>query len=91
MAEVASKIRFFFIWEQYSTGPWMKEKILEYHWGHYREARSYIGSIQIRDEWKRDASFVLSGEAGQGETIHVICGVKDTGTPPLTRYQRVVV
>jgi hypothetical protein len=26
-----------------------------------------------------------------GETIHIICGVKDTGTPPLTRYQRVVV
>ena len=30
------------------------------------------------------------GDAGAGETIHIICEVTDAGSPRLTRYQRVV-
>jgi hypothetical protein len=63
---------------------------LAFHWWQYRQAGSYDGSIEILDAAKRDASFTVPGDAGEGQTIHVICEVTDAGTPPLTRYQRVV-
>jgi hypothetical protein len=62
-----------------------------FHWWQYREAGSYDGSIEIRDAGKQDASFTVPGDAGKGKTIHIICEVTDTGTPRLTRYQRVIV
>ncbi len=62
-----------------------------FHWWQYCEAGSYDGSIEIRDAGKQDASFTVPRNVDTGETIHVICEVTDTGTPPLTRYQRVIV
>ena len=64
---------------------------LSYRWWQYEEANSYSGTIEISDAEKQAASFTIPGDAGKGETIHVICEVTDYGTPPLTRYQRVVV
>ena len=64
---------------------------LTYRWWQYKEADTYDGTIEIRDAGKQDASFKVPGEAAKGKTIHIICEVTDTGTPPLTRYQRVVV
>jgi hypothetical protein len=64
---------------------------LTYRWWQYREAGTYDGTIEIRDAGKQDAWFTVPGDAGEGKTIHVICEVTDSGTPPLTRYQRVVV
>lgn len=64
---------------------------LSFCWWQYEEADTYNGSIEIRDAEKQDASFIVPDDAGKGETIHVICEVTDAGTPPLTRYQRVVV
>ena len=67
------------------------EDDLKYVWWQYREAGSYDGAIEIWDAEKQDASFTVPSDAGQGKTVHVICEVSDTGSPPLTRYQRVVV
>jgi hypothetical protein len=64
---------------------------LTYRWWQYREAGSYDGTIEIQDAGKVDASFTMPGDVGKGETIHIICEVTDNGTPPLTRYQRVIV
>jgi len=64
---------------------------LEYRWWQYLEAGSYDGTIEIQDVGRQDASFTVPGDAGKGKTIHIICEVTDTGTPQLTRYQRVVV
>jgi hypothetical protein len=64
---------------------------LAYRWWHYREAGSYDGIIEIQDAGKHEASFTVPGDAGKGETIHLVCEVTDTGTPQLSRYQRVVV
>ena len=64
---------------------------LTYHWWQYRDAGTYDGTVEIRDATGQDASFTVPGDAGKGETIHIICEVTDAGTPPLTRYQRVVV
>lgn len=36
-------------------------------------------------------SFVVPPAAAPGETFHVICTARDSGTPSLTRHQRVVV
>lgn len=63
---------------------------LKYHWWQYREAGSYDGTVEIRDAGEQDASFMAPGDAGKGETIHIICEVADSGTPQLTRYMRVV-
>jgi hypothetical protein len=64
---------------------------LAFHWWQYREAGTYDGTIEIRDAGQQDASFTAPGDANEGETIHVICEVTDTGAPPLTRYRRVIV
>ncbi len=64
---------------------------LEYHWWQYREAGSYRGIIEINDEGKQKVSFRVPRDAGSGNSIHIICEVTDSGTPQLTRYQRVVV
>jgi hypothetical protein len=64
---------------------------LSYHWWQYQEADTYEGTIDIVDARKPDASFMVPGGAAEGKTIHIVCEVTDNGTPPLTRYQRVVV
>jgi hypothetical protein len=64
---------------------------LTYRWWQYQAADTYGGAIKIRDAGKQDASFTVPSDAAEGETIHVICEVTDAGTPPLTRYQRVIV
>jgi hypothetical protein len=64
---------------------------LSYNWWQYEEADSYDGSIEITDAGKQDITFMVPGDAAAGQTIHIICEVKDNGTPVLTRYQRVVI
>ena len=63
---------------------------LTYKWWQYEEADTYPGVVEIKDSAKQEASFTVPKDAGKGVTIHVICEVTDSGTPPLTRYQRVV-
>src|SRR5437763_1581688 len=55
-----------------------------------REAGSYGGLAKINGAGARDATLDVPKEAA-GKTIHVVLGVADKGTPPLTRYRRVVV
>ncbi len=64
---------------------------LQYRWWQYQEAGTFKGIIEIQDAAKPSASFTLPGDASGGKTIHIICEVTDNGSPPLTRYQRVVV
>jgi hypothetical protein len=64
---------------------------LTYRWWQYKEADTYDGTIKIKGIGKKKASFTVPNDTVKGETIHIICEVTDTGTPPLTRYQRVVI
>lgn len=64
---------------------------LRYRWWQYREADTYDGDVDIRDAGTPEASLIVPGDAAEGETIHVICEVSDSGDPALTRYQRVVI
>ena len=64
---------------------------LDYSWWQYEEADTYKGVIEISNPQKQKASFTVPKNAGEGETIHIICEVTDHGTPRLTRYQRVII
>ena len=64
---------------------------LNIRWWQYTEADTYPGTVEIKGSAKKNASFTVPKDAGERETIHIICEVTDSGTPPLTRYQRVVV
>ena len=63
---------------------------LAYRWWHYTTADTYSGSARIEDADKQDASLFVPANATAGQSIHIICEVTDSGTPPLTRYKRVI-
>jgi hypothetical protein len=62
-----------------------------YRWFHYPDASGYRKqtSITIAQATAPAASFVVP-EAPPGWTIHVICEVKDDGTPNLFAYRRLI-
>jgi hypothetical protein len=64
---------------------------LSYKWWQYREPGSYEGELTIENADRPRASFVAPGNARKGQTAHLICEVTDSGSPPLTRYRRVIV
>ena len=64
---------------------------LSYQWWQYTEADSYKENVSIVNAGNQNATISIPASAKKGETIHIICEVKDNGTPQLTRYQRVVV
>ena len=64
---------------------------LSYTWWQYKEAGSYTNEVEIVGADKPAASFIIPKDATPGQTIHVILEVNDSGTPKLTRYQRVIV
>lgn len=64
---------------------------LTYHWWQYEEADTYAGKVSIENSTTYKSSFSIPVETKKGDTIHMVCEVKDNGTPQLTRYQRVIV
>jgi hypothetical protein len=62
-----------------------------YKWWQYEETGTYAGKVDIMGADKASATFIVPANAKAGETIHIILQVTDDGTPPLTRYQRVIV
>jgi hypothetical protein len=62
-----------------------------YNWWQYYEVDSYAGKIEIIDSYLDKASFIIPKDAKAGDTIHVILEVTDSGSPKLTRYQRVII
>ena len=47
--------------------------------------------LKVQDADQQDVSFIVPVDGDTGDSIHIVCEVTDTGTPALTRYQRVVV
>lgn len=71
---------------------------LRYEWFYYGEAGTFTVStartgqpLKIEDADKPKAWFTVPAKFGRAGTIHIILAVTDTGTPALTRYQRVIV
>lgn len=63
---------------------------LTYYWFHYPEAGSYRGTLSLGAE-NADGIWVTAPEVTKPETVHIVLAVTDKGSPPLTRYARVVV
>ena len=62
---------------------------LEYRWWQYADVDTVERLIGITDSTSETrAGFVVPDEPGK--TIHIILEVTDDGSPPLTRYQRIV-
>lgn len=63
---------------------------LNYRWWQYEEVDSYPGKLTTLQPEQAKTSFTVPSDAVAGQTIHLILEVADTGTPSLTRYQRVI-
>ena len=63
---------------------------LNFRWWNYSEADSYAGAA-LPESTSAKTTVTVPAGAQVGDEIHMICEVTDTGTPPLTRYQRVVI
>jgi hypothetical protein len=64
---------------------------IEYKWWQYHEVDTYAGKLTITDDDKPSISLTIPSDTKTGDTIHVILSATDSGTPPLTRYGRVVI
>ena len=64
---------------------------LSYKWWQYFEVDTYAGKANVKDPDKSKTSLVIPADAKTGDTIHLIVEVTDSGTPKLTRYQRVII
>jgi hypothetical protein len=64
---------------------------LSFRWWQYRDAGSYSRAVELKNTHAKAAALSIPKDAARGQTIHVICEATDSGRPPLTRYQRVVV
>ncbi|MFO1020002.1 MAG: DUF1593 domain-containing protein [Planctomycetales bacterium] len=63
---------------------------LTYEWWHYPEPGTYRGPLKI-DQPNSSMLNVITPEVKEPCTLHIILTVRDHGSPPLTRYGRVVV
>jgi hypothetical protein len=71
---------------------------LAYEWLYYPEAGSFAvqsgrsgAPLAIENEHAREAAFVVPTNYFAPGTLHLILAVRDSGTPSLTRYRRVIV
>ncbi len=60
-------------------------------WWQWKDVGTYPGQVMLSDPTSLGASMQAPADAMAGQTIHLILEATDNGTPPLTRYQRIVV
>jgi hypothetical protein len=60
-------------------------------WWRWKEVDTYPGDVSLSDTTGLAARFQVPEDAKPGQTIQMVLEVTDNGTPPLTRYQRVIV
>ena len=64
---------------------------LSYFWFQYPEAGSCKCSATINGAENGDGAWVTVPEVEAPETVHIILRVTDKGSPPLSRYKRIIV
>lgn len=62
-----------------------------YKWWQYFEVDTYEGKVDFKNSASNYTSFTIPSNANVGDTLHLILEATDSGTPALTRYQRLVV
>jgi hypothetical protein len=63
---------------------------LNFEWVYYPEPGTYRGSAPPIENPKKAQAVVTAPMVNNAETVHFILMVTDNGSPPLTRYQRVI-
>lgn len=64
---------------------------LHYQWWIFEEAGTATTGATLDNADQPTSTFHIPEGAKAGETYHVVCTVRDTGTPTLSRYARVIV
>lgn len=64
---------------------------LSFFWFQYPEAGSYKGLVTITVAENMDRISLVAPKVDKPETVHFILKLTDKGTPPLTRYKRIIV
>ena len=60
-------------------------------WWRWKDVDSYPGDVTILDSAALATQVTVPNDARPGQTIRLILEATDDGTPPLTRYRRVVI
>ena len=60
-------------------------------WWHWKDVDTYPGDVRLPAPASHAISLQVPADAVAGQTIQLVVEATDNGTPPLTRYQRVVV
>jgi hypothetical protein len=63
---------------------------LQFEWVYYPEPGSYRGPAVVIEGANRANATITAPRVESAQTVHVVLVVTDSGTPPLTRYQRVI-
>jgi hypothetical protein len=64
---------------------------LSYYWFAYPESGTYKGTVKIDGAENAVGAWVIAPKVDKPETVHFILRVTDKGSPPLSRYKRVIV
>ncbi|MCA9187109.1 MAG: DUF1593 domain-containing protein [Planctomycetales bacterium] len=64
---------------------------LNFEWSYYPEAGTYRGPFPPLDNTTSPATSFIAPQVEDTKTIHLLLTLTDTGSPPLTRYRRVMV
>jgi hypothetical protein len=64
---------------------------LSFFWFQYPEAGSYKGAVKIKYAENMPNLGVVAPKVDKPETVHFILRVTDKGSPPLSRYKRIIV
>lgn len=62
---------------------------LSYHWFIYREAGAFTGFLALNDSNAEELTFTMP-ELKNGQELHVILEARDSGSPSLFSYRRVI-
>jgi len=62
---------------------------LYFNWFVYNEAGSFKGRLNMNNPDNMDLTFIMP-DLGKGESIHLILEVKDSGSPSLFSYRRII-
>jgi hypothetical protein len=60
-------------------------------WWRWKDVDTYPGEVALSNANSLAMSMQVPADAVAGQTIQLVLEATDDGTPPLTRYQRVVV
>jgi hypothetical protein len=64
---------------------------LAVRWWRWKDVDTYPGDLTLTNPTGLATSLLVPNDATPGETIQLVLEATDNGTPPLTRYRRVII